>query len=197
MRYLLATAVLATLATTTYGAAYRMNFTDNLGVMNFGQTMELYTSNHAYIQVWLELEAGEAAAEAFYKLLGTDPTPTNQNFVWTEMIPGPDLWELNIPDYSNGIENWASYAWAYDGNAPFEGPGSFLLTTLAVHCLGDPSETDIAVGMSFPGDYRISPDFELLIEPDISDAWVHISYLPEPASLMLLVAGGLVLLRRR
>ncbi|MCK4658521.1 MAG: PEP-CTERM sorting domain-containing protein [Phycisphaerae bacterium] len=197
MRKVLTFVAVAAFATTVYGAAFTMNFTDAGGVVDLGSEVTLAESDSAYIQVWLDLDAGELSAESFYKLLATAPVPTGEDFVWTGMTPGPDVFELNSPNYAAGIESWASDTWSNSGYFPFEGPGSFLLTTLVIHCTGIESITDIGIGGTFPMDYNITPDFTQFVEPNLDEAMVTVIQIPEPASLALLALGGLALIRRR
>jgi len=195
MRNLVAVLAVAMFATTAFGASLNMNFVSGPGGADMGDAIILGPSDVAYFALWLHLDASEELYSYGYEF-NTNP-PMVEDFTWESFETGPFIYEDNVP--GGQLNEWHGTGFYY--RPPYytypHGPADVLIATFDIHCNGTPSETDIFYDETTILIFANTLGQPLTLDASDAIAGVHVSQIPEPASLALLALGGLALIRRR
>jgi len=162
------------------------------GVPTYGQPVEVRPSDWIEVGIWIEPDFPlESFTVDFYATGPWEPLP--KDFWFGSPIVFPPPWDPEFADVL-WLEMWG--VWEIGAFIPgtelFEGPG--VVAFFDVHIADYPESTILNLEFDFielagptGGGYEDSPDAYPLV--------LHVT--PEPATIGLLMLGGLAVLRRR
>lgn len=199
MRKLLAVVAILGFATTAFGAHWSMNFADGPGGANLGTEANLVGSDIAWIDVWLHLGTADAGMQGYLYAFDANPPGPIVDFTWETFVPGPDIYEFNVPEQFNWeIDKWIGSGIAYPYPYYIPAPADILLASFDIHCTGEISEHEIFIQPGITNNFYFD-NFGNQYEPGNTGIGTGVTIIqtPEPGSLALLALGGLALIRRR